>query len=130
MKKKGKAIVMVVVAALLVGLTIGSSMADTKTYEPVPGETWIASTFLSSWGSTHSSKTITLGDALLDEIGVHGWLYSGGNPVAEGDVTNYHADLAELELYSPTGIYADYTEAVHTFDADPWYWRPRTSESN
>ena len=129
MKKKGKAIGMVIVVALLVGLTIGSSMADTKTYEPVPGETWIASTFLSSWGSTHSSKTITLGDALLDEIGVEGWLYHNGVEVDHDKETNYNANYAGVELWNFAG--ADFAEADHTFKAPPlWYWYPSTSDSN
>jgi hypothetical protein len=75
---KGKAIGIVIVVALLVGLTIGSSMAETLFYYPVPGETWMASTKMWGTGSSHTSKTITLGDANIDEIGVEGWLYHNG----------------------------------------------------
>jgi len=132
MKKKGKAIGIVLVAALLVGLTIGSSMAETLFYYPVPGETWIARTSMWGTGSSHTSRTITLGDALIDEIGVHGWLYNGGPPpdgkiVDEDEETNYDADRAEVDLYSSTG--ADYAEADHTFEAHPHYWYPSTSDS-
>ena len=129
MKKKGKAIVMVVVEALLVGLTIGSSMAETLFHYPVPGETWMASTSMWGTGSTHTSEAITLGDANIDEIGVEGWLYDGGPNGEEVDwdeETNYNANYADVDLWSSTG--ADFARADHTFDADPYYWDPSTSD--
>ena len=126
MKKKGKAIGMVIVAALLVGLTIGSSMANTLFHYPVPGETWMASTSMWGTGSTHTSEAITLGDANIDEIGVEGWLYHNDVEVDHDEETNYNANYADVNLWSSTG--ADYAEADHTFDADPYYWDPSTSD--
>ena len=129
----GKAIGMVVVAALLVGLTIGSSMANTLTHEPFEDVTWVASTFLSSFGSSHSSKSIAHIDANIDKIGIHGWLRDGGSNgklLDEDEVMKSNDDCAELELYSPPGIYADYARADHTFEAPPYEWHPSTSDSN
>jgi len=130
MKKKGKAIGIVIVAALLVGLTIGSSMAETLIYHPVPGETWMASTSMWGTGSSHTSEAITLGDALLDEIGVHGWLRDvgpNGKVLDEDEETNYNDNCAEVNLWSSAG--PDYAEADHTFKAPPYEWYPSTSDS-
>ena len=131
MKKKGKAIGIVIVVALLVGLTIGSSMAETLFYYPVPGETWMARTSMWGTGSSHTSRTITLGDANIDEIGVEGWLYDGGpngEVVDYDEETNYNANYAGVNLLSSTG--ADFARADHTFKAPPYGWDPSTSDSN
>ena len=126
MKKKGKAIGMVIVVALLVGLTIGSSMAETLFYYPVPGETWIASTSMWGTGSSHTSRTITLGDANIDEIGVEGWLYHNDVEVDHDTETNYNANYAGVDLWNSAG--ADYARADHTFKAPPYEWNPNTSD--
>ena len=131
MKKKGKAIGIVLVAALLVGLTIGSSMAETLIYHPLPGVTWKASTSMWGTGSTHSSQSELIdGDANIDEIGVHGRLRVGGSNgkvVDEDWETNYNDNYAEVNLYSFAG--PDYAEADHTFEAPPYRWHPSTSDS-
>jgi hypothetical protein len=136
MKKKGKAIALITVVVLLVGLTIGSGIT-TKLPNKLTKEVfidtdegqlrmqWVAMTDL--WGSgSGSSHQSTSMDGAIDTIGVEAYLYSGDNLEDYGFVMRHNSNAAWDRLY---GSNCDFAETWHTFIEGSEEWYPYTCDN-